>query len=324
MACDTMSGENPLPVISPTQPRYGQAWSNLIRCTKVADLLALKHRRLVTLSSRATVEDAIQLLARENVRGLPIVNAEEGVFFGFVDVLDIAGYILSTWKKISPALEQALFPQVHLTTPVVCILNFSQWNHAVYIDENASVQELITLFSDPRYHRRIHRVAVLSAGNVVQLITQTDVIAFAHRCIDAFGSLADKTVSELNLIRTGVVVAGIDERVADMLEKLYENRISALTLVDFEGRLRGAFSASDLRGFKPNSFEFFNGTTSFFLFRGTERQQAPNVTSLPNESLRQVIRHLVENRVHRVFITDSSDRPIGVASMGDILNIIKM
>jgi len=93
--------------------------------------------------------------------------------------------------------------------------------------------------------------------------------------------------------------------------------------VDHDYRFRGNFSASDLRGFRPNSYDFFNSSVLMFLAKGTEAtRRVPNVTTLPAASLRQLIRTLVENRVHRVFITDQNDRPVGVVSMGDVLNLL--
>lgn len=240
------------------------------------------------------------------------------------------------------------------------------------------MKDLVALFCSPKFHRRVHRylkkkpfplftlrsesVAVLSNGNVSSVVTQSDVVAFAHLCIDAmvefvrareekkkpkriiedeekerrgegaeaeekktkrkeeegirsrrgsrreenakkgwpedkkewkeeekrkktiwisktpFPLQADRTIADLNLIRAHVVTARIDDTVTEVwrgkhtakkktilslslltffffffgysfqtLEKLYENRISGLALVDHEFRFRGVFSASDLR-----------------------------------------------------------------------------
>jgi len=320
-----MPSENPQQPDPQSGSRYGNNWRELFASTKIKDLLNMKKRRLVSISSRATIEETIQLLAVENILSAPVVNEMEGTFLGFVDVLDICGYILYTWKKISPSLERSLFPVVHFTQPVVEIINFSQWNPAIYIDDISSVKDLISLFCSPKFHKRVHRVAVLSNGNVSSVVTQSDVIAYAHLSIDSMGEFADRSISDLNLIRGGVMVARIDDTVTETLEKLYENRISGLALVDHEYRFRGVFSASDLRGFRPTSFEFFNGSTLMFLAKGTNANRfVPSVTCLPTASLRQVIRQMVENRVHRMFITDATDRPVGIVSMGDILQLLSV
>lgn len=88
-----MPAENPQPVNQQTGAQYGNNWRELFSTTKLRDLVAMKKRQLVSVSSRATIEETIQLLAAQNILSAPVVNEAEGTFLGFVDVLDICGII---------------------------------------------------------------------------------------------------------------------------------------------------------------------------------------------------------------------------------------
>lgn len=85
--------------------------------------------------------------------------------------------------------------------------------------------------------------------------------------------LHESTTQWLTLLKSmhaSTMIVCVEDFADESFVRLYENRISALALVDQEARLRGTFSVSDLRGFRPNSFSFFTGSTLFFLCRGTE------------------------------------------------------
>ncbi len=73
------------------------------------------------------------------------------------------------------------------------------------------------------------------------------------------------------------------------------------------------------------NFYLWNYTSlKYFLSFVQAQRVVPSVTCLPTASFRQVVRQMVENRVHRMFITDQADRPVGIISMGDILQLLSV
>ena len=110
------------------------------------------------------------------------------------------------------------------------------------------MRDLVEVFSDPRNNRRLHRVGVLNhKKEIVNVISQSDVIGFAYKHIDSIPSeLGKSTVKEMQL-RQALISVRIDTPFIDTLETLFRNRISGLALVDDEYRLCGNLSASDLR-----------------------------------------------------------------------------
>ncbi len=64
MAALTENPQLPNPV---NGSQYGNNWRELFAQSKISDLLALKRRHLVTVSSRATVEQTIQVCENNTV-----------------------------------------------------------------------------------------------------------------------------------------------------------------------------------------------------------------------------------------------------------------
>ncbi len=73
-------------------------WVALLKATTVKDLLRRRSsiKPLVVIEKGHTVHDALALLAEHDILGAPVVESKThtGAFLGFVDVLDLAGFIL--------------------------------------------------------------------------------------------------------------------------------------------------------------------------------------------------------------------------------------
>eukprot|EP01125_Pyxidicula_operculata_P004112 TRINITY_DN1594_c0_g1_i2.p1 TRINITY_DN1594_c0_g1~~TRINITY_DN1594_c0_g1_i2.p1 ORF type:complete len:248 (+),score=37.64 TRINITY_DN1594_c0_g1_i2:63-806(+) len=226
-----------------------QKWDQLLKTTKVKDLCSEKKKGLIYVDRRITVEEVLKILEKENILSVPVVDEEKKEFYGFVDVLDIAGFILDTWKKQSYHLDDVHFPSdPFFKSPIIDVLNYSEVDYPVYIEEDASVANLISIFRDPKNYYRLHRCAVTQNGDVVNVVSQSDVIAFVAKHIDLFPS--EKKDMQIGLIKGFIrspIMIRLDSRFSDALERLYKNRISGLALVDHEFKLSGNLSASDLR-----------------------------------------------------------------------------
>lgn len=103
---------------------------------------------------------------------------KEDRFIGFLDVLDIAGFVLATWRKLSVHLDERHFPAkeffhthigdlVSMFTSFFCLylfnlghanqtyrLDFSHMNKPVLIDEDKSIADAINLFKSPSTYFR--------------------------------------------------------------------------------------------------------------------------------------------------------------------------
>jgi len=297
-------------------------WNAVVRKTKVQDLLRARKSKLVTVDHSMRLGDVMKVLQSANVLSAPVVDRNKNEFIGFVDVLDIAGFVLAKWKHLSIYLDSAHFPTDALfNSNVEEVLNFSMFDNVAFISEEASVEQLIKQFTDPKYQFRLHRIAVLSSkGEVVDVVSQSDVVNFAAKHLK---DLPEARVNQplglvSGLIRSPVMVR-IDTAFADALERLFQNRISGLALVDHEFKLSGNLSASDLRGMNSMGYDFFNGSVLQFLAKGTNSRQHITTSVRPSNTFGEVIGILSAERIHRVYITDDFGHPLGFVSLIDVI-----
>jgi len=296
-------------------------WQTLIRSTTVKDICKEKAS-LIVLSDKATLNEAMAALQKNNILSLPVVNDIRKKFKGFIDVLDIAGFVFDSWRKTSVGLGQKHFPGEDIfETPAIEAVNYSNVDYAVFIDENQSVETAIEMFCNPKAYFRLHRLAVTQKGKVVNILSQSDVVNWAQAnsgAIDA-ATLA-LPISEISgLIRTPISVR-VDTPFSEALESLYRNRISGLALLDHQFKLCGNLSASDLRGMNALGFDFFNGSVLQFLIKGTDTGKPKVVSQFKRDNtFADVLQCFTTQKVHRLYITDDSEHPIGFISLIDII-----
>jgi len=292
-------------------------WEELLNNTTVKDVSLKKKRDLIIIDESATLKQTLHILNKENILSVPVVD-KNGMFIGFVDVLDIASCVYREWKRLSGDLSSTLFPDnLFFDTLIKDILNL-QSKSTVFVNSSDSLSSLIHTFRSPRTANRLHRVAVLESNKMVDVISQTDIVNFVAENLDKFPkSKADKTVEELKLIHSPIMIT-IDSSIADALLTLCNNKISGLALVDGEFKLTGNFSASDLRGIDPTCFEFFSGSVLQFLAKQSSSTK-PTKYLKEGSTFSEVIKEVVNDRIHRIFITTENGFPKGVISLIDII-----
>jgi CBS domain-containing protein len=99
--------------------------------------------------------------------------------------------------------------------------------------------------------------------------------------------------------------------------KMWHHRASAVAVVDSNGAIIANLSASDLRGITSQTIETLLLPVYQFLElsgRQSKHQMSADQlrTATPIHSLGTVIEMMLTSRIHRVWIVDEKDKPIGV------------
>jgi len=274
---------------------------------------------LIVVRHTTTLKHVMDILKTENILSLPVID-EDDSFLGFIDVLDIAGFALATWRNLSVNLDRLHFPANSLfRTEIKDVLNFSSVNYPVLIGNDKVIADVIDLFKRPKTYFRLHRIGVIDERKkLINVISQSDIISFAAKHISHLET-ADRPLSSFSgLIRTPIMIQ-IDSLFSEALETLFKNRISGLALVDQEFRLSGNLSASDLRGMNSLGFDFFNGSCLQFLVKGTKSSMKSTQAVNSETTLGEVVQILAEEKIHRIYITSFTGFPTGSVSLIDAI-----
>ena len=108
--------------------------------------------------------------------------------------------------------------------------------------------------------------------------------------------------------------------VAEAEEVMARHRVSGLPVVDEEGQLVGVVSQTDLMYLTTPQVRTLMGRWETPL-TVQEIMSSPPVTVLSTMSLENAARVMVEHDVHRVVAVDRKQRPIGVLSATDFVQL---
>lgn len=181
---------------------------------------------------------------------------------------------------------------------------------------------------------------------VTSIISQTDIVQFAYKRVQELGPLRHQTLVELGLAYKTVVCVPAELSTVKSFACMLANQVSSVGVVSHErgGALVASLSASDLRGLLPQDFsalslpvlEFLNSKASAAGYhnckhahandwglKGAEALKGVSIaTCSPSSTFEEVIGQLSEGRLHRMYVVDANERPLGIVTLTDILKTL--
>jgi CBS domain-containing protein len=107
-------------------------------------------RRVHITTPQASVQEVAQLLYRERISGVPVIDESSGQIIGMITEADIIKNIEHDDLKVAEVMSRQLF----------------------MVDEDTPVSEIAALLAE----RRIKRVPVVRAGRVVGIVSRADIV----------------------------------------------------------------------------------------------------------------------------------------------------
>ncbi|WIA21514.1 hypothetical protein OEZ85_000717 [Tetradesmus obliquus] len=206
----------------------------------------------------------------------------------------------------------------------------------------------------------VHRVAIYDNHfRISNIISQTDIIKYIFMNKGELGDLATKTAAELGWASRPVVTLGPDVSAIEAMLLMNQKQISALAVVDGVGKIIGNFSVSEMRTIMAEHFGALALPVGEFLAleHGTEfqgyshiheqevvqskghkfitdriaraRPRTPGeevgqnlILVTPQATMIEILDKIVSHRIHRVYVIDELERPVGVVTCTDVVRLI--
>ncbi len=157
-----------------------------------------------------TRNDAINMMVRNKLTGLPVVRSSDGMLVGIVSRRDI-------FRKFEEdQLSLIMKKEIKTITP------------------EATIEEVAKIF----YTMRIHRLPVVENGKLVGIVTPTDLLKII--------SGMKTTLTAEDVINTTCVTAYQDEPLTYTIPAMRISDVSALPVLDEHGDLVGIITDRDL------------------------------------------------------------------------------
>ena len=312
----------------------GVLTSTVIQMVKELSPHEFIHTEMISASMQDTLEVVLGKMCSKNCLSLPVAD-NEGAYVDIVDVFDILRSVVggfnaeevlqsrdiknlnsqSTWHELSlrgkkvlaAGTVRKLLEERHTKGDAVATTK---------VRMTSSVSALLQLY----IRHKTHRVVVLSeTGNVMSLVSQTDLLKYLYTkatIVKAASKTANMTLEDLGLHKRRVLVVSRDAPVLYALYKMNIYSAMAIAVVDGNNKLVRHFSASDLRGLKPESFATLISSVSLF---GTPRAL---ITFTKDETLWDVISTFVGKKLHRACIVNEHGIPYGQVSITNLLEAL--
>ena len=173
----------------------------------VADIMTAAPIVVEVPGSRS---DAINIMVRNNLTGLPVIRSSDGKLMGVVSRSDV-------FRKVDE-------DQLSLIMNKGCIT----------VTPDTPVEEAAAIFSS----KRIHRLPVVEDGKLVGIVTPTDMLRIVKE-------MKTSLLAE-DVIRTTCVTAYENEPLSYTVPAMRVSDVAALPVLDAHGKLVGILTDRDL------------------------------------------------------------------------------
>jgi CBS domain-containing protein len=294
---------------------------------KVAEALgALASRKLISVETKTPLREVLRTLHTNRILSVPVMeNDNECV--GLVDVLDLVKF--TALQYFNSQETSVMDDNVQVAPEIFRQFEFDERTAADLLKESKRSRDFKVLDKEATLgdvasvlSHQHHRV-LIGQGRDAKLVSQSDIVRYLSERKDQLDpKVLNTPVGQLNIIHERILHVSDHTPTIKALCHLVRNQVGALAVLDRQQKLVGNISASDLRGITDESLSKLTQPVLQFL-ESTERK-APGalVWCTPDEKLDMAINRLVVTKVHRLWVTDENQKPVGVLALSDVIRTV--
>lgn len=279
-------------------------------------------------------KDVWAAMSKKNFLSVPVLQHLEHKWWGFMDQADIVRYMLEKFGTAPHKTQEEFWAKMSVaeafgTATVDDIMKYplSMRNPFHPITKGFSLLHAIEMLAR---HENLHHLPVVDSDrHLVNIISQSRIIAFLNASLDKLGNKANQPLRQcLNWTRA-VESVSEDDLVCDAFSKMVTNNLTGLAVVNSTGRIVDNISVRDLKALKSDIHMFWRlyQTTKNYMrkldqeFEEVRKRPRHLVVATEDETLGDIIRKLADNHIHRIYVVNTlkDKHPIGVISLKDVL-----
>jgi len=200
------------------------------------------------------------------------------------------------------------------------LVNRSGLDPCLPVSVNSKLNEIITKLCI------IHRVPVLEHdGSLISTVSQSSVLKFIYNNWSSLeNEYKGKTISDIGLGKKKTIIGvNANHHVLHAISLCEEKEVSALPVLDENGKVIANFSASDLRQFIAEDWMNFSLSVEDYI---KKYSTFSTFTIKPTELFSNVVKYFSEGvndkKYHRFWVVDDEGKPISTVTMTDIMRYI--
>jgi len=282
----------------------------------------------VEVTSDTPLVQIAKLLAEHKILSVPVKGTDHK-YIGWIDTLELVRFAVRQIKdeecRYKDSFASELFASLEFATATASdvLAQSKRATQCVNIfPSNTSMDSVMKELTLKHQHRAlVHK----GGSQDYFLISQTDIARFLLKNKNLLEpDVNQATLSSLGLVNplgSPVFIASTFDKAITAFLKMVDNDIYAVGVLDEHGKLVANLSASDLRGLVPDKMYTLNLPIMEF-FQSRVGQPPHPITCSPDDVLEEVLLKTCPAHVHRVWVVDSAQRPLGVVTLTDVVKSI--
>jgi len=307
---------------TPTQDRYrtSDAFFRLLIDTKVEDLRPPDGRVYVCQKHERVVEVWKGLLER-NFLSVPVMQKTNRTkYFGFLDLQDIVSKVVSMFGEIRLknvddfwvlVKEEVAFQDLTVQDIIKPSRRKERW---VTVKKGYSLLLAAEILARERGVRRIP--VLMEDMKLYSLVTQSQVVRFLHQHAGIIGPKKDKPVFLCPHFFHKVLSVSDSSTTIEAFDLMHQENVGGVAVVNSQGELVGSVTPRELKVICTSTGMFWKLFLS--LRKNLTREMSASSVS-KDKRLVEVLEMMAVNSLHRIFIVDEGNHPIGLISLKDLL-----
>uniref|UniRef100_A0A915AHV0 CBS domain-containing protein n=3 Tax=Parascaris univalens TaxID=6257 RepID=A0A915AHV0_PARUN len=293
-----------------------------MKAHKSYDLIPTSSK-LVVFDTELPVRKAFFALVYNGVRAAPLWDSSKQEFVGMLTITDFIE-ILHRYYTSDSKSEGIKELEEH---------KISTWRET--FEKDGKARPLVTIDPSESLHRavqvlcesKVHRLPVMErgSGNISYILTHKRIIKFLYLYLVDLPrpSFMDKTPKELGIGTWGnISTISMHTPLIDALRTFLQKRVSALPLVDKDGKVVDIYAKFDVINLAAEKvYNDLDVTVHDALKHRSEWFEGVRSCS-ETDTLMMVVEVIVKAEVHRLIVTDHEQKVVGIISLSDILRFL--
>lgn len=287
---------------------------------KCYDLIPISAK-LIVFDTQLLVKKAFHALVSNGVRAAPLWDSESQQYVGMLTITDFINILRMSYN--SPGLKLDDLEDQKL----------SKWRTLLdtQVRPLSNVSPDATLFDAIKtlIHEKVHRLPVVDdeTKNVLYIMTHKRILKFLFLYFKdlPIPRHLDQPIRQLNIgTYENIATTTMDTPLIDVLNTFIERRVSALPVVDQNGKVIDIYAKFDVINLAAEKTYNNLDITIKKALEYRDRFFEGVVTCTSDHTLSQVVEKVVKAEVHRIVVVDSEDQVIGMISLSDLLSFLTL
>jgi len=275
--------------------------------------------KLVIFDTELSVKKAFFALVQNGVHSAPLWDTQRQDFVGMLTITDFIQILQKYYRSPQERMDE--LEEHKISTWKEVLHGYDR--PMVLIGPDDSLLDAVRSLCENKVHRLL--VVDHATGNALHILTLKRILRFLLSCMNELPrpDFMQQTLQQLKIGSYENIASATPETpLIEALNMFVERRISALPIVNSEGKVVDIYAKFDVFGLAAEKVYYNLDVTITEALKNRREEFEGVLTCLQSEKLQNVVDRIVTAGVHRLVVVDDNQLLKGIVSLSDILNYL--